>query len=316
MAPRERRRIQKGRTQAERKAVRKGVSLRGAGISPLTEARYTSAMALALPFLEAASTLEDLDPICEDWIEYEWHRGTSLGSIGDCLCGLHYFWPQVKGYLKGSWKLYKNWRRLEIPQRAPPLPRLVARAFISRLLEWNEPEMAFLLALGFHTYLRTGEMLRLEFRDLLLDEDHGVVTVRASKTGLRFNIDESVSITDPQLHRLHELCHLPRPKRPQDLVWPRSAAAFRTLFHKVAGFFGLQSAGFQPYSIRRGGATYDFQRDRQLSAILLRGRWRALQVARLYLEDGRAHLTQLKISPKSKSLLASWDRGLPPTLLP
>ena len=59
--------------------------------------------------------------------------------------------------------------------------------------------MAFLLALGFHTYLRTGEILKLTAQDVALNSQHGVVTIRRSKTGLRFNIDEAVAINDLSL---------------------------------------------------------------------------------------------------------------------
>ena len=296
-------------------AARQGVSLRGAGISPKTEQLSTSAMALVLPFLETATDMEQLDAICEDWIEYEWTKGTTLGTIGDALCGLHYFWPQVKGCLRGSWKLYKNWRRLEVPQRAPPLPQFVALAFISLFLEWQEPVMAFLIALGFHCRLRTGEILNLLVKDISLDPERGVVTIRRSKTGLRFNIDQAISITDRALFQLWELIHLPRPCQPGSFLWSRSAQAFRDLFHGACRFFGLQALAFQPYSLRRGDATHDFQTSQHLDRILLRGRWRALAVARLYLEDGMAQMAQLRMSHKSKTLLATFNRGSSPLLL-
>ena len=272
-------------------------------------------MALVIPFLEAAADMDQLDAICDKWIEYEWAKGTALGSIGDALCGLHYFWPQIKGFLRGSWKLYKNWRRLEIPQRAPPLPRFVTMAFISLFLEWQEPVMAFLLALGFHCYLRTGEILNLLVKDVTLDPVRGVVTIRRSKTGLRFNIDEAISITDRGIFQLWELVHLPRARDPDSLLWPRSAKSFRDLFQAACSFFKITHLAFQPYSIRRGGATHDFQSSQHLDRSLLRGRWRALAVARLYLEDGMSQMAQLNMSAQSKTLLATFNCGLPPLLL-
>ena len=235
---------------------------------------------------------------------------------GCSLRGVHFYWPQSKGFLKGSWRLYRNWRRIEVPQRAPPLPRLVCRALISFFLECNEPTMAFLLALGFHTYLRTGEILKLTAQDVALNSQHGVVTIRRSKTGLRFNIDEAVAINDLSLFSLWELCHLERALAPGDLIWRRSANAFRQLFYQGIHFFKLDHIDFAPYSIRRGGATHSFQTSQSLESILLRGRWRALGVARLYIEAGQAELSQLQVSPQSQRLLASFNRGLPPQMLP
>lgn len=87
-----------GRTTAER------ISLRDSGITFRTRQRT-----LLLPLLEGLTSLLDLDSTCEDW-----SLGTSLGIIGDALCGLQFYWPEVKGQ-RSSWRLYKNWRRLEVP---------------------------------------------------------------------------------------------------------------------------------------------------------------------------------------------------------
>ena len=163
----ERKRIPTQRSLAARKAARQGISLRGIGISISTENRYLSAVAQLIPILEQAAALEELDLLCEEWVEHHWQSGTPLGTIGDALCGLHFFWPQVKGYLRGSWKLYKNWRRIEVPQRAPPLPRQICVALVGYFLHREQVTMAFLLALGYHAYLRTGELLKLRCQDFI-----------------------------------------------------------------------------------------------------------------------------------------------------
>lgn len=56
-----RRPIHRGKTQAERAAARRGVCLRGLGITAQTEKRYNAAAAQLLPTLEAVSSLDDLD---------------------------------------------------------------------------------------------------------------------------------------------------------------------------------------------------------------------------------------------------------------
>ena len=312
----ERKPIRKGKTLAERQAARRGISLRGLGISVKTEARYNSALATLMPILETASDIQSLDPLCEEWVEAQWVKGTPLGLIGDALCGLQHYWPQVKGELRGAWRLYKHWRRIEVPQRAPPLPRSVALALIGLFLDWECTEMAFLIALGFHTFLRTGEILALRHQDILLHPlKPGAVTIRKSKTGLRFNIDEAVAIYDVELYRLWELCQLPWPKPRQQLIWNRSASNFRTWFYKGLEALKLQGHKYQPYSIRRGGATHAFVTTQSLDTILLRGRWRSLAVARLYLEDGQSQLAQLQTSKQSQSLLNRYIAGVPTRLL-
>ena len=272
-------------------------------------------MASLLPTLETALSMEDLDILAEEWIECQWGLGTPLGIIGDALCGVHFYWPQVKGHLRGAWKLYRNWRRIEVPQRAPPMPRFIARALVSYFLDRAEPAMAFLIALGFHTYLRTGEILKLQVQDVALTARHGVVTIKRSKTGLRFNIDEAVAINDRSLFSLWELCHLAKALAPGDLIRDRCAASFRKLFYEAIEFFGIGSLGLAPYSLRRGGATHSFQTAQSLESILLRGRWRALAVARLYIEAGQAELAQMQIPKTSLQALHRFNKGIPVEML-
>lgn len=314
--PAGRRPITRGKTQAERVAARRGICLKGLGISPQTEKRYNSAAAQLLPTLEAINDLDELDIACEEWIEAQWVRGTPLGTIGDALCAIHYYWPQVKGYLKGSWKLYKNWRRIEVPQRAPPMPHCVVRAMIGFLLDRAQPKVAFLVALGYHTYLRTGEILRLQVKDVSLSNTKGVVSIAPSKSGLRFNTREAVAIYDQGLHQLWELCHLPSRMNPDSFIWPHSSASFRKIFQQTLESLQVSQEQFQCYSLRRGGATNDFMTKGTMEGIILRGRWRSLSVARLYLEDGLSHLSQLRFPKQTWERLQYYGNGLPAGLLP
>ena len=125
--------IKKGKSLAERQAARRGLSLRAVGISVKTERRYSSAISSLLPALETADSMEELDPLCEEWIEAAWVSGTPLGLIGDALCGIHFFWPQVKGHLRGAWRLYKNWRKL----KSPSAPRRCLGWYAVRLLAFS-----------------------------------------------------------------------------------------------------------------------------------------------------------------------------------
>ena len=307
--------IRRGKSLAERSAARRGVSLRGLGISLKTEVRYRAAMSLLIPVLEQAQRQEELDPLCEEWIEHHWALGTPLGTIGDALCGIHYFWPQVKGQLRGSWKLYKNWRRIELPQRAPPLPRDICRAIVGWLLDQGEATMAFLVAVGFHAFLRTGELLALNNGDLSFSRGRGVVVIRRSKSGLRFNMDESVALYDQHLLSLWELHTLATTGLDSDPVWNGSGSLFRKKFYSALAALGLGGLNFQAYSIRRGGATHAFATSMALDWVILRGRWRSWSVARIYLEDGQAQLQQIKMNKTACHLVNHYNKGLPVNLL-
>ena len=69
----------------------------------------------------------------------------------------------------------------------------------------------------------------------------------------------------------------------------------------------------KPYSLRRGGATHLLQTGVPLDVILVRGRWRSLGVARLYLEDGLAQIPKLRMSPLDQARLHTYAAQCPTT---
>ena len=62
-------------------------------------------------------------------------------------------------------------------------------------------------------------------------------------------------------------------------------------------WLGVEEFGFQPYSLRRGGATAYFRATRNMEATLDRGRWASARVARIYVNDGLARELELRFSP-------------------
>eukprot|EP00435_Cladocopium_sp_Y103_P064005 s38_g25.t1 len=185
------------KTKQGRKDQRKGIRLRDFTVTNRTRERYERAVGKILPFLEAQPDLQDLDGIVGDYIELEWARGEAVNDIADCLSGLHFFWPQIKGLLRQSWRLFRSWRLVEAPQRAPPLTVWLAKAVVARALECDQLAFATLFALGFNCLLRTGELLALQFKDFEISRECGVVSLFSSKSGLRTGTEEAVSIRDP-----------------------------------------------------------------------------------------------------------------------
>ena len=89
--------------------------------------------------------------------------------------------------------------------------------------------------------------------------------------------------------------------------WHQSGSAFRTLFRKMLVQLDLSELQFQPYSLRRGGATFEMQSHRLMEKTLLRGRWWNSGVARIYLCDGLSVLPSLKMSLEAKHLVARFS---------
>eukprot|EP00438_Fugacium_kawagutii_P002591 Skav214080 [mRNA] locus=scaffold2927:68069:70095:- [translate_table: standard] len=259
-----------GRSVAERRRLRRGIRLRDYTITEKTRARYSAAVAKLLPFLEAQPDLSELDQIISDWIELEWVRGSPLCHIADALSGLHHFWPELRGRLREAWRLFKSWRRIETPSRAPPITVDIVRAFIGRAVLSDQLAFASLVAVGFHGLLRTGELLTLQFRDLELNSECGILSLRATKSGQRTNTLEAVALRDSLTLQLLETLRMVAGTEPCSPLWPHSPQAFRETFRKYCQFFRISHLLFKPYSLRRGGATFLLQQGVPMEAILLK----------------------------------------------
>jgi len=86
--------------------------------------------------------------------------------------------------------------------------------------------------------------------------------------------------------------------------WNRSGTTFRNLFRDILAQLGLAELGLRPYSLRRGGATYEMQSHGLMEKTLIRGRWKNSNIARIYICDGLAMLPSLRMSLTSKRLVA------------
>ena len=80
---------------------------------------------------------------------------------------------------------------------------------------------------------------------------------------------------------------------------------FRKLWIEVVDELHLKDFRYQPYSIRRGGATSSYRRGVGFDELMSRGRWSHLATARQYLDEGLQELTQLQFSAPAKSAIHS-----------
>ena len=293
------------RWRAQRRRRRAGISLRDAGITEKTRSRYYAGLHSVLLILNAALSWRDLDLRLADWIEAQWSNGEPIGHISDTLCGLSHYVPQAKHQTPESWSLFKVWRKVERPSRAPPFPPLVIWGLIGYSLHTNHLRMAAVLALGFHACLRTGEVLSVAPRDFLLKSSHGLLRLTDTKSSK--NADEFIRLDDERVLMILRLIQDWIPHRHwHKPIWDRSPQAFRTSLAQLLTHFLLQAHGFRGYSLRRGGATHHFDEGGSLEKTLLFGRWQSSRVARIYLCDGLARLSQMRLSDTQRARLTKF----------
>ena len=156
--------------------------------------------------------------------------------------------------------------------------------------------------------------------DFVLDFFNGVLSIPSSKSGVRSNSRESVTIHDPSA--IETTLAMTTMKQQMGAMnvpcWQRSGSSFRALLNKILTQLDISNLTWRPYSLRRGGATYEMQTHGLMEHALIRGRWNNSNVARLYICDGLAMLPRLCITWTAKfrpvfvdlrqraSLLCSW----------
>jgi hypothetical protein len=192
---------------------------------------------------------------------------------------------------------------------------VLARAFVARAVHLNHLRFAALLSLGYHALLRTGELLQLQFRDLEVSLDCGVVSLKCSKSGLRSGSQEAVALRDSLCLQILSALLATTPHSPGDKIWPHSAQAFRLAFKRLSPFsMHRNSTLSRAPSVEAEQHTYLLQYGlAAMESILLRGRWKRLAVGRLYLEDGLAQIPSLRFSLKDRMHVAFWANKTPVT---
>ena len=279
-----------------RQSARRGLKLADLGITKATQSRYYNAVRKLWPIIDQSPSMEDLDERVALWIENRFQKNEPLNNVADALSGLQYFLPACRRKLVSSWKLFSVWRRYEIPSRAPPLTTDLVVSMASYCMQTGLFDFGALLLVGFHCMLRTGEILQLRASDFLVSEETGVVHLHSSKSGLRHNTKESVTIESPMVRAVClELVERRRASYTSHLpIWLYSGSLFRKQFAKVCEKFHVMHLNFRPYSLRRGGATAYFMGCGLMEKTLIRGRWASSSVARIYLCDSLAQLPVLK----------------------
>ena len=109
---------------------------------------------------------------------------------------------------------------------------------------------------------------------------------------------EAVTVNGPVVLGL--VRHLCLNRNPGEQLLDMTGGQFRRRFHAACNFFEFQDFNFKPYSLRRGGATYDFQQHGQLERTAVRGRWAQPSNARTYINEGLATLAHVKMNEQQK----------------
>ena len=308
-------------TQEARAKYRKTLGpLRGLTVQPVTKQRYQQSLNEFFQYLKDEHLLfpsspAQLDNLVSDYLEYLWAKGLGRSAASNILAALQDQQPKVKGKMPQAWRLLKAWVTHEVPNRAPPLPLDILEAMVGYSLFKEDFAFALTLLLGFHGLLRTGELLQLQGAHISVSSPKGpaVISLGWTKSGKRQGAAESITIhVEDICRRLHQWKRM----MPSHQLLAGPGHLWRQKFNNILQALSFHKWDFRPYSLRRGGATYQFKIHGQFDRLLLQGRWQSMKTARIYVNDGLAVLAELVIpwTSFSRNLRSQYHACLTKTL--
>lgn len=203
--------------------------------------------------------------------------------------------PSLRHRLPGAWRLLRTWPINENPNRAPPIPEQVVHAMAGWAFLNGYDSFGVSPILGFYAVLRSGELLGLRSSHILCSakEKQVLISLGHTNRGKRRGAAESVALGIEQgvLPTRHW-------KKVASSSFPvaTSPGRWRALFSETLKALGLSEFHFRPCLLRRGGATWWFEKRHSLDRILVQGRWLANKTARIYINEGLAMMAQTRIN--------------------
>ena len=224
-----------------------------------------------------------------------WEDGETRGLAGDTLSALQHFLPALKGHLKMGWRFLTTWQTHEMPARTPPFLKDWVESMAGFALADGHLEFSACLLWGFDCYPRPGEVTGRLVADFSLHAATSsyVVQLGWTKGGQRKGAKESVAGDDPLAFLL--LAAALQNKKPFTPLLAGGNAQYRALFKHYVAKLGLDVGVWQPYGLRRGGATHDFSERGSLDELCVKGRWSNQRTARIYLNQGLAMLSKIQL---------------------
>ena len=285
--------IKKGQQKQQRKERRLHLGrLADLVIQKRTLRRYEEAVTHMFVWFQRngvdIANLGDMQTATFEWVEQCWEEGDPMSVAADGLSGIQHFLPELRGHLKGAWRMLGAWRLKEPPDRAPPMLPYIVQAMAGSAIKKGELMFAALLLVGFYLFLRTGELMLLRQQDIIFNGSGKscVLNLGFTKSGKRRGLPEQVTLRIPWLIAFLRL--VVSDLQPGDYLWGGKPSTFRKRFYEAVDEEGARELGFRPYSLRRGGATAAFQQGHSYDAVAEISRHQNLRTLKVYINDALA----------------------------
>lgn len=285
--------------------------LKHKGISKRTQDRYERqlrAFFLHLHVFQIAlpTSQHDLDQEIAEFINDMYQNGEPHGYAGDFISAISRAIPRARAHIPTARLWFRNWGRELQRSRALPMPAHVVTGFAGLALAMRRMDLAALLPTAFTCFLRTSEIYGLQRQHITFKPDlsKAIITLPQTKTSGP-NSEEVVVHDRAIVQALFEVC---KSQRLEDYFYSRPARFFGEDLRWLASLTGFRHQRLQPYSLRRGGATWHMHKYGSLSLTALRGRWKHERTAKIYIDGAAAEWAAWHLTGEATQLLARSTR--------
>ena len=284
--------------------------LRFAGLQRRSLSAYKLALERFLSFARRSEfdlvDAADLDYILAEYFNCMYQEGEPVSAAGHALSGIKRFIPELRIQLPTASQYFRNWQRCHRPLRAVPISWELLQAMAAISWDQGSKQTALLLYIGFNCFLRTSEMLGLQFCHLLPHHTKPEVAVVIPFSKTSNGNAQVLLVKDDRIWRLTDA--LKSVQSNTALLWAGTPNMFRATWARILQCLDFQGDDYTPYGIRRGGATWYFLETASLDATLSRGRWATSKTARSYIDDGTLTLAQQQWSVAQRRNVKFWMR--------
>ena len=135
-----------------------------------------------------------------------------------------------------------------------------------------------------------------------------ILTLGTTKTSGRKRCPEEVIFREEEVVRLISLaCSANWQAGP---FFQGNGKSFKAALVWLGGLVGFHHHRFTGHSLRRGGATWHFLTFSSLDATAVRGRWKHVRTARIYIAGAAAELASWRLSDEALAVLKRADAAL------
>ena len=259
---------------------------------------------------------DTIDAVVEDYVNLVYdtdQRAAARTEMTYLLSVFYILFPGQKTTFGRTARALTGWKISKPPKSATPLSRTMVMAYAAKLLLSKRTSAATILLLCYGACLRVGEALKLKWEHVALPGDPRLsafppgtagVNILDAKTSKRTGRLQFVPIQDDIviqfLRKIHD-----NPSPDEALAPHIDYQSYSKYLKEATSYFQISNVAIRSHSARIGRALDEYVNGARVDQIAILGRWASLSTLRLYLDNGKAWMLDMKTTPLTASRFQS-----------